>query len=99
MKAGANRHRAHTPCRSVDCTAGGPRADRACAEPENQTINTSRIVCYGLGLTGYALFDLRFNPFPTLLPYTAIGSGMPLQLAPPRPPGTDLRVSTESRRH
>ena len=42
--------------------------------------------------------DYGFNPFPTLSNCGLIGSGT-LQLAPPRPPGTDLKVGTESRRH
>ena len=38
----------------------------------------------------------------TLFPHapTIVGRGVVcLQLAPPRPPGTDLKVGTESRRH
>ena len=41
---------------------------------------------------------LSLNPFPTLVPYRGLGSGM-LQLSPLRVPGTDLKVGMESRRH
>ena len=40
------------------------------------------------------------NPFPTLIRYTGLGSALVcVQLAPLRPPGTDLKVDMESRRH
>ena len=39
------------------------------------------------------------NPFPTLFSYRRIGSGTPPAIAPPSPPGADLKVGTESRRH
>ena len=38
------------------------------------------------------------NPFPTLVPYRGLGSGM-LQLSPLRVPGTDLKVGTECKGH
>ena len=41
---------------------------------------------------------LTLNPFPTLPDCGQVGSGT-LQLSPQRPPGTDLKVGMESRRH
>ena len=38
----------------------------------------------------------QLNPFPDLLKCALVGSGEPLQ-SPLRPPGTDVKVGTESK--